>query len=167
MNSELLVIGYGNTLRRDDGVGARVAETVETLRLAGVRTLTCPQLTPELADPISRAEAVVFVDASAEGPLAHVSLRRLEPAGSSRVLTHTADPGTLLALARDVYGRAPAAWCLTVPAEEIGFGEELSPVARRGLKLAVKRLRDFHRRRTARSRRPGGGEGKRLTHPHA
>ena len=39
MDSYLLVIGYGNTLRRDDGVGPRVAEAVEGLRLAGVRTI--------------------------------------------------------------------------------------------------------------------------------
>ena len=147
MPSELLVIGYGNTLRRDDGVGARVAETIEALAIPGVRTLACPQLTPELADPVSQVEAVIFVDASAEGPLVHVSLRHVKPADSSRMLTHTADPATLLALARDVYGRVPAAWCLTVPAEEIGFGDELSPVARRGLKQAVKRIRDFQRRR--------------------
>jgi hydrogenase maturation protease len=145
--SNLLVIGYGNTLRRDDGVGVRVAERVEAIGLPGVRTLVSPQLTPEMADEISKAGAVVFVDASAEGPRAHVSLRHVAPAESSRVLTHTEDPGTLLALARDVFGRAPPAWALTVPAEAIGFGEELSPVARGGLAKAVKRLRDFQRRR--------------------
>jgi hydrogenase maturation protease len=147
VTSDLLVIGYGNTLRRDDGVGARVAEAVETLDIPGVRALACAQLTPELADPVSRADAVIFVDASAEGPLAHVSLRHTSPAASSRMLTHTADPATVLALARDVYGHVPAAWCLTVPAEEIGFGDELSPIAQHGLKQAVKRIRDFQRRR--------------------
>ncbi len=43
----ILVIGYGNSLRSDDGVGPFVAEAVEALRLPGVHTLICQQLSPE------------------------------------------------------------------------------------------------------------------------
>ena len=39
---DFLVIGYGNTLRGDDGVGPRVAEAIEKLNLPGVRTLDLP-----------------------------------------------------------------------------------------------------------------------------
>ena len=53
IEAELLVIGYGNSLRRDDGVGPRVAEAIEELNLPGVRTLVCQLLTPEFADPIA------------------------------------------------------------------------------------------------------------------
>jgi hydrogenase maturation protease len=146
VDSELLVIGYGNTLRRDDGVGPRVAETIEALGLAGVKALARPLLTPELADPVSKAGAVVFVDASAKSPPEPVRMRRLEPADSSQMLTHAADPRTLLALARDAFGRAPDAWWLTVPAEELGIGDQLSASGLLGMKRAVKALRDFHRR---------------------
>ncbi len=149
MNDNLLVIGYGNTLRSDDGVGARVAEAVANLGLPGVGTHACTQLTPELAEIVSKAGAVIFVDVAADGPVAHPILRRLEPADSSRTLSHSADPRTLLALARDVYGRAPEAWCLMVPAENIGFGDELSPIARQGLKEAVRKIRDLRRRRAS------------------
>jgi hydrogenase maturation protease len=134
-----LVIGYGNTLRRDDGVGPRVAESIAALGLRGVEALACALLTPELADPVARAGTVVFVDASVEAPR-RVQLRRLEPADSSRILAHAADPRTLLALARDVFGRVPQAWWLTIPIEDLGIGEELSPLARRGLELAVREI---------------------------
>ena len=50
----VLVIGYGNTLRNDDGVGPRVAEALEALQLPGVRTLSCALLAPETAEPVSR-----------------------------------------------------------------------------------------------------------------
>ncbi|HEY9173382.1 MAG TPA: hydrogenase maturation protease, partial [Verrucomicrobiae bacterium] len=56
--ADLLVIGYGNTLRRDDGIGPKVAEAVAELNLPGVRSLACPQLTPELAEPIAHAKRV-------------------------------------------------------------------------------------------------------------
>ena len=132
----LLVIGYGNTLRGDDGVGPKVADAVEALALTGVRVLVCPLLTPELAEPISRAAIVIFVDAAVDAPL-EVQRRKLEPAPSSQVMAHAANPATLLALARDVFGHAPDAWLLTIPVTELGIGETLSPLAQRGFDLAI------------------------------
>src|SRR5690242_16044076 len=85
----LLIIGYGNTLRRDDGVGPRVAEAVESMALPGVRALPCPMLTPELADPIARAQRVIFVDAAVDAPR-EVQLRELAPADSSQIMAHAA-----------------------------------------------------------------------------
>jgi hydrogenase maturation protease len=139
MTPNLLVIGYGNTLRRDDGVGPRVAEAVAALGLPGVQTLACALLTPELAEPVARAGMVVFVDAAVDAPRA-VQLRRLEPADSARILAHAADPRTLLALARDVFGHAPPAWWLTIPIEALGIGEELSAMARSGSETAVREI---------------------------
>jgi hydrogenase maturation protease len=138
--AELLVIGYGNTLRRDDGVGPKVADAVEGLGLLGVRTLACPLLTPELAEAISQAGTVMFVDAALDAPL-EVQRRKLEPAANSQVVAHAANPATVLALARDVYGHAPAAWLLTIPVTSLGVGEKLSPLAQRGFNLAVEEVK--------------------------
>jgi hydrogenase maturation protease len=139
-----LVLGYGNTLRSDDGVGPRVAEAVEALHLPGVRILVCPQLSPEHADPIAQADIVVFVDAAVDAPR-EVQLRKLEPADTSQLMAHAADPRTMLALARDVFGRVPKAWLLTIPAENTGFGEKLSPAAQRGLEQAVQEIQKLCR----------------------
>jgi len=136
----LLVIGYGNTLRRDDGVGPKVAEAVEALALPGVRALVRPLLTPELAEAVSRAGVVIFVDAAVDAPR-EVQMRRLAPAASSQVMAHAASPATLLALARDVFGRAPEAWWLTIPVEDLALGEELSPLAQRGFERAVEEIK--------------------------
>ena len=140
----VLVIGYGNTLRGDDGVGPRVAEAVGRRRLPGVRTLICPLLTPELADQISRAEKVIFVDAAVDAPNA-VQWRRLEPNETSQLMAHAADPRTMLALARDVFGRVPEAWWLTIPAVDLGFREALSPEVQRGFAEAVEKIQVFCR----------------------
>ena len=134
-----LVIGYGNTLRGDDGVGPRVAEAIEKLNLPGVRTLLCQQLSPEYADPVSQAHTVVFVDAAVDAPR-EVQLRRLAPGESSQLMAHAADPRTLLALARDVFGHAPQAWWLTIPAVKLDFSEELTREAQRGFTEAVKKI---------------------------
>lgn len=140
----LLVIGYGNTLRGDDGVGPRVAEAVGALRLPGVSTLTCQQLSPEHAAPISLAETVIFVDAAVDAPT-EVQLRRLEPSDTSQLMAHAADPRTMLALSRDVFGHAPQAWWLTIPAVNLEFGEELTPGAQHGMNDAVKKIQSLIR----------------------
>jgi len=164
METECLVIGYGNTLRGDDGVGPRVAEAIGHLRLPGVRTLICPLLTPELADQISRAEKVIFVDAElVAGYTLQVAgsgssnvqpstcnfqpirWRKLEPSETSQLMAHAADPRTMLALSRDVFGRLPEAWWLTIPAVELGFSEEFSPAVQRSFAEAVEKIQLFCR----------------------
>jgi hydrogenase maturation protease len=139
---ELLIIGYGNTLRSDDGVGPRVAEAVAALNLPGVRTFTCQQLSPEHADPISQAQAVVFVDAAVDAPET-VQLRPIEPGETTQLMAHAADPRTMLALARDVFGHAPRAWWLTIPAVNLEFSETLSPQAERGCTQALALVREL------------------------
>lgn len=138
----LLVIGYGNLLRCDDGVGPKVAEAVQVLQLPRVRTLICQQLSPEHAEPISRSRTVIFVDAAVDAPT-EVQLRKLEPNESVQLMAHAADPRTMLALARDVFGHAPEAWWLTIPAVKLGFGDDLSPAAQRGFEKAVQEIKIF------------------------
>ena len=138
--SKILVLGYGNTLRSDDGVGPLVAETIAGLQLPGVETLVAGLLTPELADPISRAGTVVFVDAAVDAPR-EAQLRPCAPAESSQIMAHAADPKTMLALARDVFGHSPQAYLLTIPVENLAIGEELTPFAREGMARAVELIR--------------------------
>jgi hydrogenase maturation protease len=139
-----LVIGYGNMLRGDDGVGPRVAEAVAALNLPGVRTLVCQMLTPELADQISQARVAIFVDAAVDAPK-EVQLRKLEPNDSSQLMAHAADPRTMLALARDVFGHAPAAWWLTIPAVNLDFCEELTLETQRGFEEALEKIQELRR----------------------
>lgn len=130
----VLILGYGNSLRRDDGAGLLLAEKLDRLwRNAGaqVECLLVHQLTPDLAEVISRdiVTIVVFVDtrvASDPGDDLQVHLQRLEPTKMSQSLGHQSDPGSLLQIARDLFGRFPVAWLLTVPGIDFGVGEGLS-----------------------------------------
>jgi hydrogenase maturation protease len=132
----LLVIGYGNSVRQDDQAGPMVAERIEMEAMPGVRTLVCAQLSPEHAEAVSLASAVVFVDAQAD-PAAGVCFVPVFPGESSQVTTHAVEPRTLLALARDVFGQVPSAWWLTIPAERLGFGTDLSVRTQEGIEQAV------------------------------
>lgn len=140
----LLVIGYGNVLRCDDGVGPKVAKAIEESDLPNVRTLVCQQLSPEHAEPISKVRTVIFVDAAMDAPK-EVQLRRLEPSETTQLMAHAADPRTMLALARDVFGHCPEAWWLTIPAVKLGFGTDFSPATQRGFEVALEKIRELCR----------------------
>lgn len=131
----LLVIGYGNPLRGDDGVGWVVAEAVAAaLPPTAATVVTVHQLTPELAEPISRAARVVFVDAAAEGEPGGVDCFALdvvtEQAGSGPQYggTHLTTPDMLLAMAGALFGRRPPAHMVTIAGEIFDLTEALSPV---------------------------------------
>jgi Ni,Fe-hydrogenase maturation factor len=60
-------------------------------------------------------------------------------------MAHAADPRTMLALARDVFGHTPQAWWLTIPAMKLDFSEELTPEAQRGFAEALEKIRSLCR----------------------
>jgi hydrogenase maturation protease len=134
---EVLVIGYGSTLRGDDGVGPAVAGRVEVQALAGVQILVRHQLTPELADPISKAHTVIFVDAAMDLPGDAVRVSAVAPVAAHQVMVHTASPAGLLHLAQSVFNACPQAWLVEVPVAEMGIGEHLSAFAQQGVDKAT------------------------------
>jgi hydrogenase maturation protease len=58
------IIGIGNPLRGDDGVGQYIAEQIEKKQLAEVTVIITQQLDMGLAEELQHFDRVVFVDAS-------------------------------------------------------------------------------------------------------
>jgi len=133
-----LVIAFGNPLREDDGVGWAVAEALQAR--GRVTVLTVHQLGPELAEAVSGARTVVFVDAHCEGPPGAVRSESLSPASARQELTHVLDPGTLLLYSQLLYGCAPRAAMVSIAGACFGLGQRLSPAVRRALPEAVRRV---------------------------
>ena len=128
--SDILVIGYGNSLRSDDGVGPCVAEAIRQWSIPGVVTLAAHQLTPEMAATLHPAKAVVFIDARLDPESSEVRCVPLDCSEGARIQPHLTTPEGLLHLAKALYGRAPAAWLITIPATDLAFSDQLSPSAR-------------------------------------
>lgn len=129
MSTTRLVLGIGNPLRSDDGLGWRVVQTLRDEGSSKARLIACHQLTPELAEEVSQADLVVFVDARADGALGEVRRQTLEPSARETAgwsLSHDLDPPTLLSHARMLFGRCPPACLLSVTAESFEPGETLS-----------------------------------------
>ena len=140
MNEGVLVVGYGNTLRTDDGVGRHAAERLANdPRLDGVAVIGCHQLTPELALDVSRAALLVFVDASHGSSAGTLTIERMAPTGRTETgSSHQLGPWRLVALARDLYGSTPPdVFVVGVGVESVLLGDRLSPVVEAALPRLV------------------------------
>ena len=135
MTGDVLVIGYGNTLRTDDGVGRVAAERLAgDPRLDGVRVIGRHQLTPELALDVSQATLVVFVDARRRLPAGTFTIEPMERAGKQGAgWSHHVDPSGLLDLTGELYGRVPDAWLVSVGVESVVLGDRMTPLVEASL----------------------------------
>ncbi|HTY38524.1 MAG TPA: hydrogenase maturation protease [Bacteroidota bacterium] len=124
-----LVIGYGNTLRRDDAAGVYAAELIEK-RYPGVECLTAPQLTPEMAVTLAHYRTVVFIDASTTANELRVT--KLRPsAACPEYDSHKMTPQLLLDASNDLYGVVPRETIqIEIPARDFTVGELPSPAVR-------------------------------------
>jgi hydrogenase maturation protease len=125
----MLVIGYGNPLRGDDGLGWQV---VDCLEKAGtdeqVKFVAVHQLTPELAEPISQSDLVIFVDASYEGNPGSWRCEAIAPQGEPpNALAHYFTPIGLLGYADAVFKAKPRSLLISVAALSFECGDKLSP----------------------------------------
>jgi hydrogenase maturation protease len=149
-----LVIGYGNTLRQDDGVGYRIAATIAQWSLEGVRSLPVHQLTLDLAATIAQSSVVIFIDAyhseAAVDPARRenpptsqepeLSLVPIVPQSTLTFTGHHLTPSALLGCSQLLYNATPEAYQLLIPAIDLGWGETFSAVTATAYQTALEKL---------------------------
>jgi hydrogenase maturation protease len=150
-----LVIGYGNPSRRDDGVGLAVVNGLRE-RLgrppllegedgydqlgSPVDTLFLQQLMPELAETLAGYDRVWFVDAHVGDIPDPVRRVHLNPGFDPASVSHHLKPESLLALAAQLYGRAPEGELYSIRGYDFNFGDELSAETAVGARQVVVEL---------------------------
>lgn len=156
----VLVIGYGNPDREDDGVAWHLlqklanhygcpitsVDEVDFLPSQGDGATLCHndqvspcrlvtpslslafalQLTPEMAETLTRCERVCFVDAHTGAYPEEIRLAPLSPGYQAAPFTHHLTPESCLALAYTLYGRVPEAALLSIRGYHFGYSTELS-----------------------------------------
>ena len=135
-----LVLACGNSLRGDDGVALYIANCLRN-GLCGpeIHIHSDQQWTPELAEPISQAELVIFLDASAGVAPGKITCQPLQPVSDSPAsFTHQTSPAALLSLAEELFGARPAsAFLLTVGGAFFEMREGLSEPVRLAIPQAI------------------------------
>jgi hydrogenase maturation protease len=142
--ADVLLIGYGNPLRGDDGIGWVVAEKMmERVTAVSVQTITQHQLLPEHAEPISQAKLVIFVDAAVGETPGTIQCEPVQPIPPQPgAFTHHLTPAGLLSLAQDVFERCPPAYLFTIIGAEFEFSEEISPLLQQKLPELLEKIED-------------------------
>jgi hydrogenase maturation protease len=121
-----LVIGFGNSLRHDDGLGCRAAE----LMGVGADVVVVPQLTPELALEMRGRPLIVFLDAAVDlmpGEVRTTGVTAQEPGRWS----HTLTPGQLLGMVEEIGASCGPAYLASGGALDLSAGEGLSECGER------------------------------------
>lgn len=140
LHQSILVIGYGNPLRCDDGVGQQIAKVVAAWEMPNVAAIALHQLTPELVELLAMADSAIFVDAYPAATEQDIQVRPLELAASGMTSGHWCEPPVLLAMTQALYGYHPQAWWVMMPGVNFELGECLSPVANQGIEAALEEI---------------------------
>jgi hydrogenase maturation protease len=130
--ARVLILGYGNPMRSDDGLGWQVAvELFRTNRSPELEILPCHQLTPELAPTVSRAETVIFIDCAQGNNPGEICCGEVVPEAGGVSLTHRLTPGALLTVSSELFGACPRAYLLSMQGENYAPGNSFSgPVSK-------------------------------------
>ncbi len=135
-DGSLLVLGYGNPGRQDDGLGPACANYIEALELKNVDVHIGYQLAVEDALLMQQAGRVLFVDAALELPGPY-QLSPVRAAPQASFGTHTLSPGALLYLAESIFDVHVEAYVFAIRGYEFDrFEERLSAQAREGFKTS-------------------------------
>lgn len=148
-----LIIGYGNPLRGDDGLGwVAAGQLSRSVSDPTIEVRAVHQLTPELAEAACHAETVIFIDAycdSREGDRDFrdgMVCRQIAPVDcSGQALSHQMTPELLLGMAKEFYGATPKGFLLTLPGCSFGFGEGLSPDISSAMPALLKKVCELAR----------------------
>lgn len=132
--SGVLVFAYGNPGRLDDGLGPALAAQLEKRNFTGVTVDSNYQLSVEDAELVSRHSAVIFVDASVNGP-EPFGVQHIVPDNTCSFSTHSVSPAQVMGLAEELFHRSPPGFIVGIRGYEFNeFAEKLSAQAASNLK---------------------------------
>jgi hydrogenase maturation protease len=153
----LLILGYGNPDREDDGVAWHILQAL-TIKLG----LSSPesyedefpefalidfafslQLTPEMAEDVASYEYVCFIDAHTGNIPEPVRLIDVESEFQNSPFTHHLTPQSLLSMCETIYGKKPDAALLSVLGYRFLFSRELSEETAELVPQAVELIWDW------------------------
>jgi hydrogenase maturation protease len=139
-NIKVLVIGFGNPGRLDDGLGPALAEAIEHKEYCDVTVDANYLLTVEDASAVAEHDVVIFADASITGE-EPFSFKSIEPKTANTFSSHSIEPEIVLGLAYDLFDAKTKGFILGIRGYDFDeFGQKLSSKAQDNLISAVQFL---------------------------
>ena len=121
--NSVLLIGYGNPGRRDDGLGPALAERLESSNIPNVIIDSDYQLNIEHAHDLADFDIVVFADATIGRPTDEITtppytFEQIEAGNPISFSTHSVSPQAVLRLAVDLFEANTKAYVLGITGYE-------------------------------------------------
>jgi hydrogenase maturation protease len=142
----ILIYGYGNPGRQDDGLGVSLSERfgkwIKEENLSSIKVECNYQLNIEDAAEIADKDLVVFVDASKE-EINDFLFTRVKPSAEAEYTTHAVSPSYICYLCNIIYDKAPDVYLLHVKGYKWDFLEEMTDKAKHNLSRAYDYLKEF------------------------
>jgi len=143
---KVLVYGYGNPGRQDDGLGIALVEKLEEWAvqqsLDQIEFENNYQLNIEDAEAISGKDLVIFADASEE-EIDDFCLSEVDGKGKLAFTTHSASPGYILKLCEELFHKTPRVLLIHIKGYEWDFKEGISVRGMENLEQAFLALKAF------------------------
>ena len=138
-----IVVGVGNTLRSDDGVGAFICAELEKINLSGLTVLTTHQLHIELVEDLKEFDIIIVVDAGTN-PKSDVSFYPITEHKSSGIhSSHNIDATILYSLLQNLYPSERSFFVCEIHVQNFDLGDTISPFAIKNAEKSIKLLTKF------------------------
>ena len=134
--ANILLIGIGNSGRRDDGLGWKFVELVNQ---NGIKDIDCEyryQLQIEDVLMICNYDKVIFADASHKELKEGFEWQSCSAASHYFFSSHLQSPETILYLSKELYNKTPETYTLAIAGYSWGLGTNLSQEAELNLQKA-------------------------------
>ncbi len=139
--SDVLLIGYGNPGRLDDGLGPALAEAISSSGIDADLDSDY-QLTVEDALTVSQHKVVIFADASVQGSEPFY-FKRLVPENNISFSSHSISPAALIGLAEELFHSKVEGYILGIRGYCFNeYEEKLSEKAIKNLNAAIEFISD-------------------------
>jgi hydrogenase maturation protease len=123
----ILIVGVGNILRSDDGIGAFVIQKISELKLPAVELQVTHQLHLESIEKFLDYEKIIVVDAACIG--ADYDFQKIELTSTDPTLSssHHLSLQLLLALSKKLYNHDTDLFLCSIKGINFEIGETISP----------------------------------------
>ena len=160
-NLTILILGFGNPDRQDDGVAWHVLrELMVSYGLPKPVTLDIDdflpdksvlfqfqlQLLPEIADDLNKYDRAVFIDAHTGAVPLNVNVTEVMPEFQNSPLTHHLTANSLLAIAQKIHNTHPKSILVSIRGYEFAFSQELSLQTKELVRIAVNAIQSWIRK---------------------
>ena len=143
---QILIYGYGNPGREDDGLGIGLVNKLENWaaenHISGIEFDNNYQLNIEDAEMISNKDLVIFADASEED-IEDFCFSVVDGTGKLAFTTHAASTGYILKLCQELFQKSPHVLLLHIKGYDWNFKEGISSRAGENLEAAFSYMMDY------------------------